>query len=130
MSTPPGPGSVEALILAGAAASRFPPNSRYHGVETRTTTLPDGRTVVHLRRRFVPRASELSLLHTFRVVEGDRLDNLAAAHLDDPELFWRLCDANGALRPDDLTVSVGRELRVTLPRGTPGGSDDGGGSHG
>jgi hypothetical protein len=30
------------------------------------------------------------------VVEGDRLDNLAARFLGDPLLCWMICDANGA----------------------------------
>jgi hypothetical protein len=114
---------LEALLLAGAAANRFPPNSRYHGIAIATATLPDGRPVVHLRRRFVPQPHALALLHTVRVVEGDRLDNLTATHLGDPELFWRVCDANPVLRPDELTETLGRELRITLPAGIPGASD-------
>ena len=51
---------------------------------------------------------------------GDRLDNLAAKYFGDPELFWRLCDANGALRPDELIEIIGRRLRITLPLGVPG----------
>jgi hypothetical protein len=111
---------LEALLLVGAAASRFPPNSRYHGIPTAKLTLPDGREVAYLRRRFVPQPEGLALLYTVRVEEGDRLDNLAATHLGDPELYWRLCDANAAMRPDELTEEVGRELRVTLPEGVPG----------
>ena len=41
----------------------------------------------------------------------------------DPEQFWRLCDANAAMRPDELTESVGRRLRITLPEGIPGVSN-------
>jgi hypothetical protein len=111
---------IEALLLAGAAANRFPPNSRYHGLPMATTTLSDGRQVVYLRRRFVPRPEALALLYEVRVAQGDRLDNLAAAHLGDPELFWRICDANAAMRPDELTEEVGRELRITLSAGVPG----------
>jgi hypothetical protein len=36
-------------------------------------------------------------------------------------LSWRLCDANGAMRPDELTETPGRRLRITLPEGIPGG---------
>ena len=42
-----------------------------------------------------------------------------ARYLGDPEQFWRLCDANAALRPDEL-MEVGRWLRITLPEGIPG----------
>jgi hypothetical protein len=53
------------------------------------------------------------------VTQGDRLDNIAAKYLGDPEQFWRLCDANGAMRPDALTETIGRWLRITLPEGIP-----------
>ena len=54
------------------------------------------------------------------VVQGDRLDNLAGLYLGDPALFWRLCDANRAMRPEELTETVGRQLRITLPQGVTG----------
>jgi len=41
--------------------------------------------------------------------------------LGDPELFWRLCDANDTLHPQELTEAVGRRLSVPLPEGIPGG---------
>jgi hypothetical protein len=65
--------------------------------------------------------SALSLLryHTVVSSESGRLDNIAASELGDPELFWRMCDANGALDPAELTATVGRQLRVTLPAGIP-----------
>lgn len=126
---------LEALLLTGIAQQRFPPNSRYHGVETAATTLPDGRPVAYLRRRFAPHPASLALLRSYQVVAGDRLDNLAAGLLGDPELFWRICDANAAMRPDELTEPVPRRgrggevtemwrvLRVTLPEGVPGSAN-------
>jgi hypothetical protein len=110
---------LEALLDLSAATSRFPPNSRYHGVATATRVLPDGRTVAYLRRRFAPDPDALATMAEHPVQQGDRLDNLAALYLSDPELFWRICDGNGAMRPADLTATVGRRLRVTLPEGTP-----------
>jgi hypothetical protein len=95
---------------------QFPPNSRYHGVPTKTFTAPDGRVVVHLARRFLPPADDFSLVREHVVVEGDRLDNLAARYLGDPELFWRVADANNAMRADAL-IEVGRRLRMTHPAG-------------
>jgi len=53
-------------------------------------------------------------------VEKDRLDNIAAHYLGDPEQFWRLADANNAMRPEELTEEVGRRLRVTHPEGMTG----------
>jgi hypothetical protein len=116
---------LDAVLGPSAAAPRFPANSRYHATPTARHIGPDGREIVHLRRRFVPPAEDFVLLREHVVVQGDRLDNLAARHLGDPELFWRLCDANGAMRPDELTETVGRRLRVTLPDGIPGAGDGG-----
>lgn len=98
----------------------FPPTSRYHNVETATLKTPGGPTVAYLRRRFVPRPERFALLQEHTVTAGERLDHIAAAHLGDPEQFWRLCDANNALRPEELTETIGRRLRVTLPEGVPG----------
>jgi hypothetical protein len=98
----------------------FPPTSRYHNIETTTMETPDGRTVIHLRRRFVPPPERFSTLLEHVVVQGDRLDNVTARYLGDPEQFWRVCDANAAMRPDELTEEIGRRLRITLPEGIPG----------
>jgi len=111
------------LSQAAMTAPRFPANSRYATVPTTALVRSDGRAIVYLRRRFVPPPEQLSVLREHIVVQGDRLDNLAAAHLGDPELAWQLCDANRAMRPDDLTESIGRRLRITLPSGIQGTSD-------
>src|SRR6185369_3596045 len=99
----------------------FPANSRYFQSEIRTLTLPDGTQIVYLARRFVPPPERLATLRYHTVVEGDRLDNLAARYIGDPEQFWRICDANRALRQDELTETIGRVLRITMPEGVPGG---------
>ncbi|HZT57821.1 MAG TPA: LysM domain-containing protein, partial [Pyrinomonadaceae bacterium] len=52
------------------------------------------------------------------VTQGERLDQIAAQYLGDPEQFWRICDANGALRPEEL-LETGRRVRLTLPEGVP-----------
>lgn len=112
---------LQALLEAGALeTTAFGPSSRYHAIATATMRTEDGRTVAYLRRRFVPPPDRFPLQHEHTVVEGDRLDNLAAHHLGDPELFWRLCDANAAMRPEELTDTVGRRIRIALPEGFPG----------
>lgn len=98
----------------------FPPTSRYYNIETATVESNDGKTVVYLKRRFVPPPERFTLLQEHLVVQGDRLDNITARYLNDPEQFWRICDANGAMRPEELTETVGRRLRITLPEGIPG----------
>ncbi len=111
------------LQATSLTAPAFPPGSRYHGLDTAQWIRPDGRPVAYVRRRFVPPPERFATVSEHRVAEGDRLDNLAARYLGDPEQYWRLCDANGALRPDDLVETVGATLRITLPEGLPGGSD-------
>ncbi len=101
-------------------SAEFSPTSRYFGSETTSLPLPDGTQVTYLCRRFVPQPGRFSLIMEHTVVGGERLDNLAAQYLGDSGLFWRLCDANGALWPDELTEQVGRVLRITLPEGIAG----------
>jgi hypothetical protein len=101
----------------------FPPTSRYANVETAELEIAPGRTVSYLRRRFVPQPDRFVLLLEHAVVDGDRLDNVTARYLGDPEQFWRVADANGAMRPEELTETVGRRLRITLPEGIPGAPD-------
>src|SRR5258707_14263051 len=107
------------------SASPFPIPSRYHDVEIVKLTVPDGqyeqrKIIVYLKRRFVPPPENFQLLQEHTVTQGDRLDNIAAKYLGDPEQFWRICDANRAMRPDELTETIGRRLRITLPEGIPG----------
>jgi hypothetical protein len=101
----------------------FPPTSRYHQLGVVQTDPADGPVVVYVRRRFVPPPERFSLLQEHIVVDGDRLDLIAARYLGDPEQFWRICDANGAIRPDELTETPERRLRITLPEGIPGYED-------
>jgi|SRR6516162_10065149 hypothetical protein len=98
----------------------FSLTSRYYGVATAKLETADGNTIVYVRRRFVPPPERFALLQEHTVTEGDRMDNLAAQYLGDPEQFWRICDANGAIRPEELTETIGRRLRITLPEGIPG----------
>ena len=111
---------LQALLEEAAKANLFPPNSRYHGIDTAVLETPEGRTVVHLRRRFIGPPENFALLQEHTVIQGDRVDNLAAQYLGDPELYWRLCDANLVRRPEDLTAAPGSRVRITLPLGIPG----------
>jgi hypothetical protein len=113
--------ALQAMLQAGGSDSaEFPPNSRYYGIGTAKLTTAVGRTVVFLKRRFVPAPEEFSLIQEHSVIQGDRLDNVTVKYLGDPEQFWRLCDANGAIRPDELTETIGNKVRITLPQGIPG----------
>jgi hypothetical protein len=101
----------------------FGPNSRYYLTPTARLVREDGTEVVYLRRRFVPSPERFALLEEHVVSDGDRLDLIAHQYLGDPEQFWRICDANGAMRPEELIEETGRRLRITLPEGIPGASD-------
>ena len=101
----------------------FPSSSRYYGIETGTLEIdggPEGAyPILYLKRRFLPSAERFALLQEHIVEAADRLDNLTARYLGDPLQFWRVCDANNAMNPFDLTAAVGRRLRITLPEGLP-----------
>jgi hypothetical protein len=100
----------------------FIATSRYFGIATETLTRADGTTIVYLQRRFLPPSDQFQLLQLHTVMQGERLDNIAAKFLGDPELFWRLADANNAMRPEELVQTVGRQLKITLPQGITGSS--------
>jgi hypothetical protein len=113
---------VQAL-LAQTSLQRnlFTSTSRYYGIDTETLTT-NGTTIIYLKRRFVPAPDRFQLLQEHTVTQGERLDNIAAKFLGDPELFWRIADANGAMRAEDLVQTVGRKLKITLPEGIAGSS--------
>jgi hypothetical protein len=104
----------------------FAPTSRYYGIATAHFTMADGRTVVYVQRRFLPPTENFATLQNVTVTAGNRLDNIAARYLGDPQQYWRLCDANGAMQPEALVAHVGAMLTITLAEGVPapGVTDD------
>ena len=116
---------VQALIALGAIPPvTFPTDSRYYGSSTLEYTSPDGQTVSYLARRYVPQpgAQNFATVARHVVVQGDRLDLLAAKYLGDPLIFWVICDANGSMQPADLVETPGSVLLITMPQGIPGGT--------
>jgi hypothetical protein len=111
---------MQSVLQTVAAPSPVATTSRYFGIEVAQLETASGDLLVYLRRRFVPPAERFELLVEVPIVQGDRLDNLTAKYLGDPEQFWRLCDANNALQPAELTDTVGRRIRITMPEGIPG----------
>jgi hypothetical protein len=117
---------LQAFLQANAlVAPIYPPTSRYYGIAAAQLTRSDGTTVAYLQRRFVPPPENFATLQEHSVADGDRVDNLAARYLGDPLQYWRICDANRAMRPAELTETVGYRLRITLPEGIPGVADAG-----
>ena len=101
--------ALEALFGAGLLPrTDFPPESRYHGVP-----------LAYLARRFCPPPERFATLSVHRVRQGERLDQTAARLIGDPEQFWALCDANGAIWPEELEGEDVR-IRMTLPLDVPG----------
>jgi nucleoid-associated protein YgaU len=93
----------------------FQPGSRYTNIETTSLEAGDGREIAYKRRRLLPRGASLPKLGEARVIQGDRLDLIAARTLGDPEQYWRVCDAADALDPADL-VQPGRTLTIPMPQ--------------
>lgn len=89
----------------------FDKTSRYRDLPHHVWTGPDGREVVYVGRRVVPRRRREDDQRTV-VAPEERLDLVAARVLGRPEAFWRLCDANGVLDPFEISGDAGRVLRV------------------
>lgn len=111
---------VQMLIDAGAIpASPFGPASRYSGVAiARYVRGPGDAGTAYLLRRFIPQRRDIALAGQHLVQAGERYDLLASTILGDPELFWRLADANAVLDPFALTDTLGARIAVPRPLGT------------
>lgn len=97
----------------------FTPNSRYYGLPLRTRTNADGTTDTFVGRRIIPALARYRALDRVRT-SGDgapdgRIDSVAAEVFGDPELYWRICDANGDADPGLATQPAGRLLIIPLP---------------
>lgn len=94
------------------------PTSRYYNLPMVTLTVigRDGTPIEirYLRRRFIPAADGETTLQEHTFTEGERLDNITARYLGDPTQFWRLCDTNRVLRPEELE-QIGRVIKIALP---------------
>ena len=83
--------------------------SRYATVGEHEITDSQGRVIRYKKTRFIP---ETSAQMGHLVSQGERLDHIAHRYYQDPERFWRICDANAAMWPDDLVADVGRRLHI------------------
>jgi hypothetical protein len=94
--------------------SPFPANSRYHGVEISSKTLENGKKAAYIKRRFILiKDPDANYFTEHTVHEGDRLDNLAANYIGDPEQFWKIADDNLVLRPEELTAQPGSKILIS-----------------
>ena len=89
----------------------FTTRSRYVSVADATYAAADGRSVKYKVLRITP---DTRAIQNHIVAQGDRLDLIAFQQYGDSEQFWRICDGNDALRPDDLTAVVGARIRLPI----------------
>ncbi|MDR2153623.1 MAG: Base plate wedge protein 53 [Burkholderiaceae bacterium] len=106
---------VQLLIDAGAIPSNpFAPDSRYAGVALGRYVRHAGDPgVAYVRRRFIPQQRDIAVAAQTIVAAGARPDLLAAQAFGNPELYWRIADANAVIDPFELTDTLG--ARVALP---------------
>lgn len=110
---------VQLLIEAGAIpADPFGPNSRYSGVPLGLLARSaDDPGVPYVLRRFIPQRRDIAIAAEHVVTSGERPELLAAQALGDPELYWRLADANAVTDPFELTDTPGARVRIPQPVG-------------
>lgn len=96
----------------------FDTTSRYFNLETRTISVPEGedgtRLIRYVARRIIPSAENQTTLVEHTVAQFERLDQITARYLSDPTQFWRVCDANNVLQPEELE-ETGRIIEIALP---------------
>lgn len=83
--------------------------SRYANVDEDILDLGDNRVIRYKKIRYIPDA-EPRLGH--RVAQWERLDHIAQRYFRNPERFWRICDANRAMVPDDLVAEPGKKIVI------------------
>jgi hypothetical protein len=110
---------VQALIDAGAIpTSPFADNSRYSGVAIGLyQSGPGDLSAPSVLRRFIPQRRDIGTAFEHIVRSGERPDLMAAQIIGDPELYWRIADANVVIDPFEVTDTLG--ARVAIP-GPPG----------
>jgi hypothetical protein len=92
----------------------FFPGSRYAALTPYSVTRADGSVVQATR---LPTPGLPAVLGYYRRSTGDRLDQIAARFLADATMFWRVCDANGAVVPDALAVHDLVGVPIDAPTG-------------
>jgi hypothetical protein len=96
----------------------FDSTSRYSIIATTTMSVPDAddgtREIRYLKRRIIPSSEGMTTMVEHTVAQGERLDLITARYLGDPTQFWRVCDANNVLAPEELE-ETGRIVEIALP---------------
>ena len=109
---------VQLLIDAGAIpVTPFGPSSRYANVAIDGTSCRRRIPAWPCAAALPPRLRDIPVA-THHGAPGDRIDVLAAHYLGDPELHWRVADANTVSDMLALTATPGDRIAVPLPPGT------------
>ncbi len=87
----------------------FSKGSRYYALPNAVLTDPSGRQINYKAIRYI---SEVGARRGHIVGGADRLDLIAFRYYQDPEDFWRICDANLALWPDNMLANPGAVIRI------------------
>jgi len=82
----------------------FDRDSRYSKLKPITVNGPNGTPVRIVPIRFIAAATPVIAR---RIKQGDRPDLLAYEFFKEPQLFWRIADANEVMRPSELTATLG-----------------------
>lgn len=89
--------------------------SRYADVDDHYITDQKGRAIRYKKIRIIP---ETKARVAYQVNQGDRLDLIAFKYYRDPERFWRICDANLAMWPEDLVSKPGKKILIPPSEGS------------
>jgi hypothetical protein len=93
----------------------FSKRSRYYGIpiSTMTTVESDGTSTEtrYVLRRFIGRVRPAALAQ-YRILSGDRLDNVTVNYFNDPTQFWFIADMNRAKQAEDVCSQTGRIIDI------------------
>ncbi len=87
----------------------FSKQSRYAIVRDAEWVDGKGRNIAYKRIRFIPPAPPR---RGHIITEGERLDHISYFYYKDARRFWRICDANAVMFPDDLAGDFGRKIKI------------------
>jgi hypothetical protein len=97
----------------------FDSTSRYYTIAVATLDVTDSdglpREIRYVQRRIIPPEGNMTTVIEHIVTQADRLDNITARYIGDPTQFWRVCDVNNVLAPNELTDTIGRTIQIALP---------------
>jgi len=96
----------------------FDSTSRYFTIASTKISVPDPedgtREISYVKRRMIPFGEGMATLVEHTVAQGERLDLITARYLGEPTQFWRVCDANNVIEPEELEETE-RIIKITLP---------------